>query len=561
MTGYPVTVIVLVYVCFKVALQASSFKLQGRRLTFFSHSRDFIVFWSRFIYCSPSAVQAAKNPRGLRAQGMSPNHWLAATLASADLRGIVDMNREYKMTIAMIPDEVMLDIFDFIRIINFSELGPHSYAWKWERLAHVCRRWRQIVFASPLRLHIQLLCKRGTPVRTHLSCWPASFPIAIDFHDGLTNRLVDEENAIAALEHPSATNRVCLLNLLATPYLLEKLATVAREPLPALTRLQLSLSYLYSPVLLDRFLPVGGSPCLQELFLDAISFKDLPEFIHAARDLVTLHLSRMLESRWLSPAGMALCLSPLTKLRFLFFGFETYISLPDRPTRAPAIRAVLPALTSIHFDYACNYVEDLVSQIDCPRLNYIRLRYPHDSFVSRQDFQIFNFIDRSEDSRLTLFNRVTVDLVTGDLYLKFWHESHFPIFFWFEDYNWRDLSVPIIQVFSQFSNKLSNVRHFSINSREQVQGLGISRTDWVLVLHSFTSLQTLRVSSGDVKYLALALDEETALLPALDLLCLEGGSANSGVKFLEDRQRSVRPVTIVKTLTEFRKILRAYLRE
>ena len=81
------------------------------------------------------------------------------------------------------------------------------------------------------------------------------------------------------------------------------------------------------------------------------------------------------------------------------------------------------------------------------------------------------------------------------------------------------------------------------------------------ILHSLTSLQMLCVSSGDVKYLALALDEETALVPALDLLCLEGGSAHSGVKLLEDRQRSGRSVTIVKTLTKFRKILRAYLRE
>jgi hypothetical protein len=162
------------------------------------------------------------------------------------------------------------------------------FSWGWVRLAHVCRRWRQIVYGSPLRLHIQLRCKRGTPVRTHLSCWPP-FPIAIDFHDAL-NRPIDEDNAIAALEHP---NRVCLLVLLMRPRHLKKLATVIREPLPALTKLQLSLGYVDQPVVQDGFLPVGGSPRLQELLLNAIYFRNLPALISHAHNLVTLHLSRM----------------------------------------------------------------------------------------------------------------------------------------------------------------------------------------------------------------------------------------------------------------------------
>lgn len=105
------------------------------------------------------------------------------------------------------------------------------------------------------------------------------------------------------------------------------------------------------------------------------------EFIHEAPDLVTLCLARMPESHWPPPAGMALCLSPLTKLRSLFFGFEPYTPLPDQLTQAPAIRPILPALTSIHFNYVCHYVEDLVAQIDCPRLNNICLRYPQSRFI------------------------------------------------------------------------------------------------------------------------------------------------------------------------------------
>jgi hypothetical protein len=53
--------------------------------------------------------------------------------------------------------------------------------WKWHTLVHVCQRWRQIVFASPRRLNLQILCTHGTPVRKNLGIWPA-FPIAIDYY-------------------------------------------------------------------------------------------------------------------------------------------------------------------------------------------------------------------------------------------------------------------------------------------------------------------------------------------------------------------------------------------
>ncbi|KAH9968533.1 hypothetical protein BGW80DRAFT_1338084, partial [Lactifluus volemus] len=36
--------------------------------------------------------------------------------------------------------------------------------WKWQRLAHVCRRWRHIIFDSPRSLNLQLFCTYGTPV-------------------------------------------------------------------------------------------------------------------------------------------------------------------------------------------------------------------------------------------------------------------------------------------------------------------------------------------------------------------------------------------------------------
>ncbi|KAI9431560.1 hypothetical protein H4582DRAFT_2062637 [Lactarius indigo] len=84
--------------------------------------------------------------------------------------------------INMLPDDVLLEVFDFYRMSGKS-LCPTRIktAWNWYELVHVCTRWRRIIFGSPRRLDLLLICTRGTPVRRSLGCWPA-FPIAIDFY-------------------------------------------------------------------------------------------------------------------------------------------------------------------------------------------------------------------------------------------------------------------------------------------------------------------------------------------------------------------------------------------
>ena len=75
-----------------------------------------------------------------------------------------------KATIETLPDVVLLDIFDFF----VGETCKNE----WLTLAHVCRRWRHIVFASPRRLNLQLHCTNRSPVKKTLGIWPV-LPIKI----------------------------------------------------------------------------------------------------------------------------------------------------------------------------------------------------------------------------------------------------------------------------------------------------------------------------------------------------------------------------------------------
>ncbi|KAI0300369.1 hypothetical protein BC826DRAFT_674582 [Russula brevipes] len=73
------------------------------------------------------------------------------------------------VTIDMLPDDALLEIFSFYREETMYNV---DFTWMWEILVHVCSRWRNIIFASPRRLDLRLLCSNRTPVKTSLDMWP-----------------------------------------------------------------------------------------------------------------------------------------------------------------------------------------------------------------------------------------------------------------------------------------------------------------------------------------------------------------------------------------------------
>ncbi|KAI0293316.1 hypothetical protein B0F90DRAFT_1928273 [Multifurca ochricompacta] len=136
------------------------------------------------------------------------------------------------VTINSLPNDVLLDIFNHCRLLAFP-YGLIGDMWEWHRLTHVCSRWRYVIFASPHLLDLRLLCTNGTPVRRTLDCWPA-LPISIKY-GGVVGRpppaLKDEDNIIAALEHPARTSKI---QLFLTKSLFDKLAALKQQPFPAL---------------------------------------------------------------------------------------------------------------------------------------------------------------------------------------------------------------------------------------------------------------------------------------------------------------------------------------
>ncbi len=81
------------------------------------------------------------------------------------------------VSINILPDDVLLEIFDFYAT---SPINPYhgEQVDAWHKLVHVCQRWRYVVFDSPGRLDLRLLCTNWTPVTNMLDIWPV-LPIII----------------------------------------------------------------------------------------------------------------------------------------------------------------------------------------------------------------------------------------------------------------------------------------------------------------------------------------------------------------------------------------------
>ncbi|KAH9172658.1 hypothetical protein EDB89DRAFT_2069551 [Lactarius sanguifluus] len=275
-----------------------------------------------------------------------------------------------RASIGVLSDDVLLVVFGFYRV---------SSRWNWHRVAHVCQRWRLVVFASPRSLDLRLYCTPRTAVKNTIDCWPA-FPIAIrcgrsqHAKEGCEHLSPeDEDNVVAALQHH---NRVCSIKLCLTNSLVEKLDSRVKEPF-------LELEDLVLRPIFGRHLfpspPLRWSSRLRVLHLTDISFPSLPLLLSTSQNLVDLHLrtDTLRSPEFPSTWALVDALSGMTRLESLslythssaFLRTHAGVLLPS------GRRVVLPVLARLEFRGICKYLEDLVTEIDAPCLKKIELTF------------------------------------------------------------------------------------------------------------------------------------------------------------------------------------------
>ncbi|KAI0249325.1 hypothetical protein BJV78DRAFT_708714 [Lactifluus subvellereus] len=452
-----------------------------------------------------------------------------------------------RVTIGALPDNVLLDIFDFYhRGTENRDFYRNQWPWPWNRLVHVCQRWRCVVFASPLRLDLCLRCTSKTSVRETLDVWPP-LPIEISLGDPY-----GVDNVIAALEHCERVRQIQILNLTSS-----RLVTMMQEPFPALTWLRLQTSEA-APTLPDMFL--GGSASrLEALFLGGIPFPGLPRLLLTASDLSSLSLEGIPHTGYISPGAMVTGLSALTRLTRLSIKFESPASRPDRRPPPPP-RVILPALIVLEFRGVSEYLEDLVARIGAPQLDTLQISLFNQLIFDIQ--QLPYFIDHAGMFRE--YNRAEVIFYRGNVEIVLRPPEVAQLTFPYQKLtlgilcNEVDWQVSCMAEISQSFFLLSSVEELDIQHDSDEFDWGSTwqaETDevpWLELFRPFIAVQTLRMSSKPQSLIVPALQQRAMeVLPALKGLYLEeyqpsgSGSDQQAIGlFIAARQYSDHPVTV-----------------
>ena len=258
-----------------------------------------------------------------------------------------------QVTIESLSYKVLLKIFRY-----YLEASPRF----WPVLAHICHRWRRIFFGC-----FRLYFTHGTPVSKTVYCWPA-LPIVVAYGGSPVLNppaAEDEDNIIAALKQ---SDRVSSISLTVTSSLLEKLSTIERP-----------FSELEELVLLSRGsegLTVPSAfrwgPRLCRLRSTGVAFPALLQLLHSSRNLVDLQLHNFYDPSHFKPEVLMNALSGMVQLQSLSLHLPSTAYRLDPPFGK---RVALPVLTCLNFRGNSEYLENLVTRIDAPRLDHIEVTF------------------------------------------------------------------------------------------------------------------------------------------------------------------------------------------
>jgi hypothetical protein len=459
----------------------------------------------------------------------------------------------------MLPDEILLAIFDFfVDEDAFRKKDVEA----WQLLVHVCRRWRRVVFGSPRRLNLRLVCGAKTPVRDTLDVWPP-FPLIIR---GGAYKPENMNNIIAALQ---LSDRVCRINMWGRDgslLKLEKVFAAMQEPFPELTDLAINvIDFFYESMtaLPDSFLD-GSAPRLQRLQLCGVPFPGLPKLLPSATHLVDLDYSNIPQSGYISPEAMATALSVLTSLKLLTLKF---ISSRSRPNRAnphpPLTRSPLPVLDALRFEGATEYLDDLMARIDAPRLNILDVAFFLPTVFNAVQF--LGFITRTSalevletahvafqfdgagvklSSETSGHRELNLKTLCGELDLQLLSLARFCTFF----------LPPLSTSENLYIHDYMYPQPDSADAIEDTQRY----TLWLEILRSFTAVKNLYISKEIASCIMSALlpplqelvgGRTSEVLPALENIFFEGLQPSVPVqesieKFVAARQLSGHPITV-----------------
>ena len=445
-------------------------------------------------------------------------------------------------------DDSLLQVFSYCRL---EEEDNWNLRLKWRKLAHVCQRWRYLVFDSSSILDMCLRLTNKSP-SIHTLCHLPSLPLVIDYSDKTRMARKDENNIHLGLQRHG---RVCRVALQAPSSSLRILLKPMNKPFPRLGDLSLlsTTTEELSPVLPETL----RAPFLQSLALHGIGLPKGLSLLSSMIALSTLSLTHIPDSCYFPPGHLVTQLQGLYCLEELSIGFAIPIPLPSNEGQlllAPIPPVTLPALRRLTFRGVGIYLDNLAAQINTPLLEQLSL-----TLFFELAFALVNlteFIHRTERFRClvsrVIFNKQGASIYAGHYKQRAIGKSSLYVNVNCETLDWQIDSAA--QVCHALGNVLSAVEELSLDLDVDVMPsfweITLDSTVWHELLLPFTGVKKLYISFSLTLELSQALESVPGelvleLLPELRGLEVEleiDYAKKVFSAFVEIRESAGRPV-------------------
>ena len=475
---------------------------------------------------------------------------------------VSNMDSSGRVLSIVLDDNSLLHVFYLYRPFWGDEdnlLDWKSNGWWWYALAHVCRRWRNIILGSATYLGLSLLCTYGTPVAEMLAHSPPLPLLVVYATEDRELTTEDEEGIILALKQHGRVSRVRF----------NESVTITQKPLVAMDEEYPILEYLYivGPIKDDstilRFPETLQAPHLRVLGLRGFALPMGSPLLTTAVGLVTLHLSMVHPSTYFHPNTLLQWISLMPHLETLKILFE--LSIPNRDVERQLIHTpiiapiTLPNLHRFHFRGVSSYLEALVHRITTPRLKDLNIEFFNQLTFSVP--RLLQFIIAAENLRL------------GSAALSFFDKSVgveiYPYWFLIGQFDEHPLVIAVnschldwqASSMAQISNSLNQIfsavedlfLQHNVHSESFEEHNEVDRNEWRKLLRPFSNVKALRIHMGLVKVLSRCLELEDGelpleLFPELQEITIygSGDTGNALTSFINSRRNAGRPVILVR---------------
>ena len=477
-------------------------------------------------------------------------------------------NSPHTASIHILDDYSLLNIFDIYRPAIFD--GDEGYvdlieggrAWDrerwWYELAHVCQRWRDVLFGSAFHLDLCLVCTYGTPVADMLRHSPP-LPLVMDYRTGQEITAKDEEGIIHALDHHDRVRRV-RLHMSASK--LQKLIAAINEEYPVLEYL------IMQPLKWDKrtafMLPeTFQAPRLRHLTLTGFALPIRSQLLTNAAGVVTLCLHMNHPDAYFQPNTLLQWVSFMPQLETLVITF--FFSVPNRDVERqlmnrPIITHItLPNLRFLVLKGGSAYAEAVVNRITAPHLRKLDIW-----FFKQLTFSVPSLLQFINTAANLRFDSAIFEFSRHSVYVGVYLREEIEIarikmiplliVVLCQHLDWQVSSVA--QIFDSIGQIFTTVEHLTleheVHTLSSEEHNEVDRSQWRKLFRSFSKVKTLRVDDGLVNEVSHSLrsdDGEVSLelLPELQSLTYSGigDTGDAFTPFIDARQNAGRPVTLV----------------